>query len=261
MAKIERKWNLTLKRFESIVSKELSDDLEKEFTAVMGHSSGAIEHKLYELFDQRTWLSKEDKILTVQMMIKIFVIFREEGSSINVYQLFAKALFIRHPGAFEIFEASPERIKSNAFLYKYKSSRYPQAAYTYLKLLQLTGFQTKYISDSDDVTATYLQRARDSKNLTSMSLDFDNVSDWLGTTLISKNGLDGFGSMSLPVIILMRAIYGSEKLEPVLRAFVDSDFHIYPDDLLKVLDKWEEFNMYPGQWIVEVLGLENAKID
>lgn len=259
MAKTERTWNLTVKRFESIISKELPKELQQEFSEMIGHSYGAVEYRLEELFGLRPWLTKNDKVVTLQLMTKIFRIFRETDPSHNkTHKVFAVGLFTRHPGAFEIFESAPLRIQGDSDLYKYRNSRTPRATYTYLRLLQMTGFQSKYVRESGDEIDVYINRVRNAKNLTSNTLDFSDLSDWLNTTIAEKKGLDGFGYVDAAVVILMRSVYGAEKFESALRAFVDAGFHIHPDDLMTVLDRWDELHVYPGEWMIEMLGLENA---
>lgn len=256
MSKTLRVWNLTPKRFETIVSKELEAELRESFTKLFGNSYGQIENNLENTFNCRKWMKQDDKISALSVMIKIFrIMSTEDQSQTSVYSLFAQAVFLRLPGCFEIFERSPESFKNCRDIYMFKNGRTPHASYAYLKLLEKVGFDEAFIFLSRETVDPYVERVTSHDRGTYTK----NQSDYVDLISADRDYLDGFGVLKVPLMMLMIKTYGEETFESALSAFVDSQFCVSPDDLITVMDRWDEFSTYPGVWTAEVLGLKDAR--
>lgn len=256
-----RKWNLTPKRLESIASKELPENIKDEFLLLFGVKYWNRDHSLEQTFNRREWMTKDIKIEVLKTMCKVFKNLREykEFKMIGPYNIFSIATCLNYPGSYEIFEKSPKRIQTEGGIFSHKHSRSPRTFNVYLQLLERVGFEDKYLSFNGETMPEYLKKSRKSSinHATQFGYDTD-LSTELLEILIRRTCLTGFGSNTYTLMVLLNAIYGSQKLEEALTTFIKDDFHIHADDLLIVLDRWEELKGYPGHWIVELLGFENA---
>lgn len=254
MAQSELRWNLTYNRFVKIVSKELSGDFYSSFIELLGNGQSQIEYSLDHLFNDRTGISRQDKIDILVTMTRIFRDYNRTFRS--DIELFVIAGCVRLPEAFEIWSNSTDEIRTSEDLYSFKRAKNPRAFLTYLKLLKMLNFNhayaIKFYVSSSDYRLHLLESLDDPKEM----LNMDPVSSEMNLHLAKSKFFDSFADMSSVIVTLLQMIYGRQKVEQVVFNLIKSDVKIYPDDLITVIENWEEFSKYPIVWTTEVLLLD-----
>lgn len=69
--------------------------------------------------------------------------------------------------------------------------------------------------------------------------------------------LDPYG---VQIILMFRAIYGEDKIIDFFKHFINYEQSFCPDEMIDLLDNWEELRVYSVDWISQIQELEHANV-
>lgn len=248
-----KSWNMTRRRFSVIVQEELSGNIKNSFVRMFGETDDVIEYSLNSFFNERDWMTKDEKITTLRLMTRVFQEVPLSARYSN--QVFPISACLRTPGAFEVWQRASEKAKTSSSIFRYTFMQYPRAVYAYLQLLEKVDFRDFFIVKAFLNADVYVEKTRQFAAGSGLDLHWDNptpaVMNYLkfGSIRLFTN----FGLLENHIIALMHLIYGSEKLEAVLHEFQQSGVEMQPDTIVTVLDKWDDLEGLPAHWIVSCL--------
>lgn len=61
------------------------------------------------------------------------------------------------------------------------------------------------------------------------------------------------------ILIMLRAIYGEDKVLDVLERFSTSTALLCPNEMIDLLEDWESLHQFPAEWIAQIRHLEHTR--
>lgn len=248
-------WNMTPNRFKKIAKEFLSDELLEELDSLFYLYDR--QERLDQYFNSRT-LSQSEKTQIARNMARVFLESQSwaEADRIGFARIFSISACITHPGAFELWLKSPLHLKTSRNIYKMTNMHHPRSVYAWLQLLEKTGFSEVLDRSTAFSMSDLVSLADQNIPETNISFDFSEPNDRVKELVRSSRLFVSFGFPKDIIAALAYIIYGAEKFENITSDFSSSNIFIYPDELVKVFDLYDEFGQYPATWIKEVLSLE-----
>lgn len=75
--------------------------------------------------------------------------------------------------------------------------------------------------------------------------------------MVSRNPtLAAFEDMRIPILVMWKIIYGEKKVIDCMKVFEEEDSYLNPDDLMVILDDWDDLKSYPNEWIISVVNVK-----
>lgn len=247
-------WNMTAKRFDRIVSKNLTDSEKELFCQFVAKHHHDLPYSVGIIFDRDPNLSKERKVGGLVMMTKLFKLIAEFGEiDYSARRLFQLGLSMNYPGSFELFESFPRWVQKSKSLTHPRYVFSPRTFHSYLKALKETGFKKSLLQADYESLQGYLLRAGGIKTRNSLGAPATPNEIDLHDFLLGRSMIYGVGTVTI------RTLYGPEMFDREFSKFIKERFTIHLDDLMHILDNHDQYRDLPANWIINLLSLEDAE--
>lgn len=209
---------------------------------------------------------------------RVFVLAQKwHKGSLQASEFRSKIRYLSGAGSIEIFEKLSTSVQEELWTEEYGSHSYMHCVgRAYLDLLHRTsfhpGFCYYHYTESYEIKIGIRSKAVEKMVNLGSTLDLsDPSSDYVESlkTLFSFEGgnlnqaywnskcLFDFGPQASTYVTLLRALYGEKKVLHALEWTHSAGVKVCLEEVVAILDSWEEFSQYPAEWVANAQGFEH----
>lgn len=181
---------------------------------------------------------------------------------------------LNYRDSMEIFQRLPENIQKHLLVIKSENTK--EAVNAYLRCIDRIGIRTlEYVGNRSLIrtsrTVEYGQAGAVRKHTMecakdilqnvleasirlnrTQTIDCSPIKPHFRTKIFDSGiALNSLGDVRVPVIIMWKALYGEGNVLDCINRFESSNCFFSPDQVMDILEEWDELKNYPMEWISE----------
>lgn len=195
---------------------------------------------------------------------RVFVLAQKwRKGSLQAGEFRSKIQYLSGSGSIEIFEKLSASVQEELWTEEYGSYSYLHCVgRAYLDLLKRTSFHPSfcyyYYTESYEIKIGIRREAVERMIDLGSTLDLSDLSsDFVKSAYWKSKCLFNFGPQASTYVILLRALYGEKKVLDALEWTHRARVKVCLEEVVAILDSWEELSQYPPEWVASVQGFKH----
>lgn len=181
---------------------------------------------------------------------------------------------LNYRDSMEIFQRLPKDIQNHFLVMKINNTK--EAVNTYLRCIERTGIRNlKYVGNDSSIRTDKVIEYGESASVRrytsfcakhilelvsnhsanshrEQKLDLSPIKPHFMTKIFDSGiTLNLLKDVRVPILIMWKALYGEKKVLDCINEFESRNIFFNPDQVMDILDEWDDLQNYPLEWIIE----------